>query len=143
MPTNLQLRLIHTAARKIALADEQYRMILLNAAGVESAKDLDNSGIEDVMAVMEDMGFRDHKGDPEYWRNKVRRRGVGCSERMQWKIEAMGREGRYDIAAMCLKFSKGRTADVRRLEAWEGYGLIEMLKAAAEREEETEATCPF
>src|SRR4051794_34530291 len=82
MPTNLQLKLIHIAYRQANLEEAQYRTILRNVAGVESAKDLDQAGFEDVMAVIEDCGFREKQKPGDYWRNKVRARGGAAGERM-------------------------------------------------------------
>jgi hypothetical protein len=84
----------------VGLNDPQYRTLLRSVAGVESCKALDNPGVEDVMAVLEGMGFDSHPGGPTYWRDKVDRRGSRVNERMVHLIRELAAGGRYDLAAM-------------------------------------------
>src|SRR4051812_11818394 len=108
MPTTEQFCLIHVAARQVGLVDAsgdaRYRMLLQNVAGVASAKLLTQTSFEDVMAVMEDMGFsrerQQHidraaisggggstaRAQSTYWRDKVRARGCNANERLVHKI---------------------------------------------------------
>jgi Protein of unknown function (DUF1018) len=133
MATPNQLRLVHIASRQLALNEPQYRAVLQNTAGVESAKELDNVGIEDVMAVFEDLGFR-QTGEPEdYWRSKVQRRGAIANERLVRRIELSAASSRYCLPALCEKFSRGRTQVASKLTPQEAYQLIEMLKASNAR----------
>jgi len=101
------LRVIHTGARAVRLidldgSDARYRMMLRSVGGVESAIELDNRGVEDVMAVLEDMGFDDHPSGRRYWRTKIERRGSCCCERMAHKIHALAKEPgqRYELGAL-------------------------------------------
>jgi hypothetical protein len=147
MPTKSQLRCIHTGARAVRLIeldgnDARYRMLLRNAGDVESAADLDNRGVEDVMAILEDMGFDDHPGGERYWRDKVLRRRSACCERMAYKIHALATEQRYELGALCLRFSDHRTDVVEQLLPREAWNLIEMLKAVVGREA-AEPSLPF
>ena len=102
MTSREQLQLIHAAVRQVGLSDPQYRVLLDNVAGVSSSKQLTNSSFEDVMAVLEDMGFRDHRGETR-WRDLVARRGTHVSERMVRKIHALSAESgpRYPLDALC------------------------------------------
>ena len=134
MPTASQLRTIHHGARSVGLTDAAYRVLLRNVGGVESSKDLDNPGVEDVMAVLEDLGFTGHPMGATYWRNKVRLRGSECGARMAHKIRELAAMSRYALEVMVEKFSDGRTCIVERLHPREGWKLIEMLKAAEKRE---------
>lgn len=145
MPTNNQLRTIHNGARRVGLiesgkglqrseAETRYRLLLRNVGGVESASDLDNPGVEDVMAVLEDMGFDGHPAGKTYWRDKVRARGSFCGARMAFRIRELTDEQRYELAGLCRRFSGDRTYDVERLYPREAWKLIEMLKAVAKRQ---------
>jgi hypothetical protein len=133
--TSQQLKLIHLAYRQAKLTEGQYRIILANTAGVESAKELDNVGFEDVMAVIEDSGFADTKGS-DYWRDKVRRRGCEPGARMRRKILMLAQDCKYPLGALVRRFSDKRTDDVEQLYPREAWKLIEGLKAMVAREPE-------
>lgn len=135
MPTPLQIKLIHLAVSQAKLTKDQYRTVLRNSGGVESSKDLDQAGFEDCMAVIEDCGFRERDKPADYWRAKVIRRGHSAGERMVRKILALGQESRYEIPALCLRFSGQRTSVVEELGPREAWMLIEMLKASNARNE--------
>lgn len=68
-----QKALLHVAKAALGLTDDEYRAVLYGAAGVESSKDLDHRGFEQVLQRFEDLGFevkrrwpkgRAHKTDP-------------------------------------------------------------------------------
>ena len=134
MPTALQIKLIHVAARQVLGDDKpRYRMLLRNLGDCESSLKLSPSAFEDVMAVLEDMGFRG-TGAATYWRDKVKHRGMFGNDRMARKIHALAVGCRYPLPSLCLRFSLQRTDQVERLEPREQYALIEMLKDVGERE---------
>lgn len=157
--THQQLRLIHVAARQVGLIEgkdnARYLMLLANAAGVESAKDLNQAQFEDVMAVMEDMGFSRERAMhcerasfsgaggsaaravSTYWRDKVAARGRSANARMVHKICELAKGSRYALPALVARFSNRRTDDVERLAPQEAWQLIEMLKASGARESES------
>ena len=56
--TRKQTALIHLARKKLGLSDERYRLILWEMAGVETSKNLDQTGFELVMKAMMALGFR-------------------------------------------------------------------------------------
>ena len=56
--TRKQTALIHLARKQLGLSDERYRFILREMAGVETSKDLDQTGFELVMKAMMALGFR-------------------------------------------------------------------------------------
>ncbi|MQX38540.1 regulatory protein GemA [Roseospira navarrensis] len=56
LPAN-KLKVVHEAKRQLGLSDDLYRDILWNVAGVESARDLDDTGFDQVMARFRDLGF--------------------------------------------------------------------------------------
>ena len=135
MLTALELKFVHIAYRQAGLDEEQYRMVLRSVAGVASAKELNQTGMENVMAVFEDSGFR-HAGKPDdYWRMKVALRGSYCGARMAHKIEGLAAGQKYDLAGLCRRVSKDRVCRVDKLSPREGLAMIEMLKAICRREE--------
>ena len=132
MPTRPQIIVVQQAKRAVGLNDAQYRTLLRNVAGVESSKLLDNRSLEDVMAVLEDLGARDHPGGPTYWRNKVRRRNAVGGERMVHKIHALARAIPHPPAGLCLRMSGRRTDQPEQLTPVEAK-VIEALKAILDR----------
>jgi hypothetical protein len=137
--TKKQLALLHIAYKRAGLNEQQYRNVLRNAAGVESGRQLSNLDFENVMAVIEDSGFRDERFAADYWRAKVAARGYLCGERMAHKIGELAPRQRYPLAALFGKFSDGRTEELAKLRPREAWNLIEMLKAVVEREEKAAA----
>jgi Protein of unknown function (DUF1018) len=134
MPTPLQIKLIHVAATQAGLSREDYKTILRNCGGVESCKQLDQAGYEDCMATIEDCGFRERDKPGDYWREKVRRRGHSAGSRQVYKIHELALRSRYELAAMCKRFSADRVEEPEQLTPREAWKLIEMLKAANGRE---------
>jgi hypothetical protein len=133
--TAKQSKLIHMACNRAGLDDAQYRVLLHNTARVASSKDLDQRGFEDVMAVLEDYENRGgDTGGNTYWRDKVATRGTRNNERMLHLIRELAVNQRYDLAAMCQRFSRGRTDQADQLNSREQWKLIEMLKAAVNRD---------
>ena len=52
-----KIALIHVAAHQLGIGDVDYRALLMGAAGVRSASDLDAAGFEAVMRRFEALGF--------------------------------------------------------------------------------------
>jgi hypothetical protein len=118
--TAKQSKLIHMACNRAGLDDAQYRVLLHNTARVASSKDLDQRGFEDVMAVLEDYENRGgDTGGNTYWRDKVATRGTRNNERMLHLIRELAVNQRYDLAAMCQRFSRGRTDQADQLNSRE------------------------
>ncbi len=87
MPSNKQLQLIHIAARQAGLIvkddDRRYRLLLAqyktrDGGVATTSKQLNNSQIEDLLAICEAMGFDSGKG-PTWFRDKVAARGTFAS----------------------------------------------------------------
>lgn len=57
MSSNGKLALVHVAKRELALGDEEYRAILMEEAGVNSASQLRPEGVDAVMRRFQAMGF--------------------------------------------------------------------------------------
>lgn len=129
MATKPQIIAMQAAKRALSLDDSAYRLILGNAGGVASSKDLDNAGFEACMAVMEGMGARNPGKPDDYWRYRNRTGGG----RMVYLIQGLASQTKYDLAGLCRRISQGRTESTQKLTAKEGYDLIEMLKASNAR----------
>ena len=52
-----QIALVHVAAHRLGMGDADYRALLMGAAGVRSASDLDTTGFNAVMRRFEALGF--------------------------------------------------------------------------------------
>lgn len=139
MPTLSQIKTIQTGRQVVGLTDAAYRTLLRSVAGVESCKDLSNPGVEDVLAVLEGMGFDSHPSGKTYWRDKVDRRGSRANERMVQKIREMAPHQRYSLPALASRQSGGRTEDVEQLLPREAWMLIELLKATCQRDRQEAA----
>jgi hypothetical protein len=144
MPTTQQIQIIQIARRQVGLDESDYRLLLWNVAGVESCKELDNVGVEDFLAVLEDMGFRTIDKPGDYWREKVQSRASGrIGERMVYRIRVEARGGKYPLESICLRLTKGRTSNVEELNVYEAVKVFEAFVAIGDRqhlEQEAEAT---
>lgn len=58
---NLDVTLIQIARRQLKLTDPQYYGVLMDHAGVQSSKDLDDKGCASVLACLVKMGFVDKR----------------------------------------------------------------------------------
>lgn len=135
MLSKFQLRAVHVAVKQVGMDDPAYRLMLRNVAKVQSAKDLNNRSFEAVMAVLEESGFRDPHKAGDYWRSKAANQG-NASERQVHHIIGLAESCRYDLEALCRRFSGNRTQFVEKLTGREAWQLTEMLKAVNQREAE-------
>lgn len=141
--TPAQTKLLHIAARQVGLNDRQYRMVLQNVAGVASSTSLTNTQFEQVMAVMEDRGFRQFCQSETYWRDKSARHGSRTNERQVQLLRELAAKQPYPLGALVRKFSHGRTDQVEDLQPREAWALTEMLKKVVNRKgENDEAEAP-
>jgi hypothetical protein len=135
MLTGKEIGMVHLASNKAGLTREQYGLVLRNTGGVESSKDLSQEGLENVMAVFEDAGFR-HAGKPsDYWRSKVALRGSYCGARMERLLENLAARQKYDLAGLCRRFSGDRVCRVDKLTPMEAHRLANALRDIVAREE--------
>lgn len=56
-----QIAIIHVAMHQLGMADEDYRVLLLQVAGVKSSTQLNETGFKAVMLRFEALGFKSHK----------------------------------------------------------------------------------
>lgn len=136
--TPAQTKLLHIAARQVGLNDRQYRMVLQNVAGVASSTSLTNTQFEQVMAVMEDRGFRQYGQGETYWRDKSSRHGSRTNERQVQLLRELAGQQPYPLGALVRKFSHGRTDQVEDLQPREAWALTEMLKKVVNRKGESD-----
>lgn len=52
-----KLAKIHIAKKELSFGDEQYQAILMERMGVESAGELDDKGLDQMVRILEDMGW--------------------------------------------------------------------------------------
>ena len=135
MATTKQTQLIQVARAAAGLNEQAYRVLLHNVAGVASAKQLSNVAVEDVMSVLEGLGFQDRVHGEGYWSRKVAERGQYANARMVHKLTELAAGSRYPLPAMCLRHSVERTDQPDRLTPREAWMLIEAYKKMNEREQ--------
>jgi cell division GTPase FtsZ len=131
--TKQQIQLIHIAAKQVGLDDERYRLLLRNVACALTSKQLSNDSFEEVMAVLEGMGFRTIGFAPDYWRQTVAKKGITCGRRMAHKIRELAATTCYPAESMALRHSHGATSVVEQLSPLEAYEVIEAYKQIAKR----------
>lgn len=136
-----QVKLVQIARRAAGIAEADYRTLLRSiGGGVESTKDLTQGPFERLMAYLESAGFVDAVHGQGHWTAKWERSGTVASERQCRLIRNLAAESRYDLAAMCERFSAGHAqrpaGHAQRpdgLTPRQAHSLIEMLKAEAGR----------
>ncbi len=159
--TPAQIKNIHVAKNRIGMSDALYKIALHNVAHVTTSKDLTLQGYEDMMALMEDHGWRQcqPRSEPDaplqfypvtYWRDIVARRGTFANGRLLHKItelyELYARDPEhYSLGSLARTASSGRTDAPAKLSPREAHNLVELLKdkiAQAPRQSGTEALRP-
>jgi phage gp16-like protein len=130
MATTEQLKLIHVARRELALDEESYRDILREHAGVTSAKELTNQGVEAVLKHFRRLGFRVKRSKPRDHRHP----DSTLTPRQQDLVSAL-----FGDLGWGLKRRMGFTKRLCQGNPWpqtvkQGQALIEALKAMRARE---------
>lgn len=153
-PSAQQIRLIQAAARGAGLRDgnedRRYYLVLhqfktWRKSPVESCKDLNNSQIDDFLAICESMGWRYPGKSETFCRDKAAQAKDAdhISYPQKTAIDHLagdlGLTG--GIGSDCLKhfisrMTKGRVQDVVMLSRREAYNIIEALKAQLSRNDE-------
>ena len=139
MVSNLQLRLIHIAARQAGLIvkkdDRRYRLLLAQYKTADggvatTSKQLNNSQIEDLLAICESMGWDSGRG-ATYFRDKVAAHGTFASFAQCSAIDKL--RGDLGWNAQNLKGMIGRMtahskSSVAELTVRQASNIIEALK---------------
>jgi hypothetical protein len=154
MPNNEQIKLIHIAARAAGLINEtgdgRYRMVLRQYLThghmpARSCKDLNNSQIDDFLAICESLGWRYPGKSDTYCRDRaaVSKDGNHVSYAQKQAIDHLagdlgmtGGIGRDCLAQFNLRMTKQRTGEIDLLTRKEAYIIIQALKAILERHDE-------
>jgi hypothetical protein len=63
-----KLSLIHVAKARLGMAEEDYRALLRDVAGVDSSSSLDDAGFERLMLRFEALGFQSNRAKRGYGR---------------------------------------------------------------------------
>lgn len=123
-----KLSIIHVARAQLAMEDADYRQLLQRAAGVTSAKDLDEVTFELVLAELRRLGFRDNSGIVH-----ARRAGM-ASPAQQQRIVALWEfwNGRRDPPHFRRWLEKyWKVSDLRFVEALTASKMIAALEKMA------------
>jgi phage gp16-like protein len=91
MISKQQLSVVHVAKARLGLCDDDYRALLKQAAGVESARDLDAWGFARIMEAFERLGFQSTFAS----RNLGNRRAGMASPAQVALMRSLWREGGY------------------------------------------------
>lgn len=146
MLNNSQIKLVQTAVRAAGLRtakfEGRYRLLLgqykqPNGSPVTSCKQLNNSQLEDLLAICESHGWQ-MPGKPEdFYRQKVKSHGEYASFAQQAAIRHLaGDLGWNDrqLAGMLERMTGGDVANLAALTSGAAYKIIEALKAMFSRE---------
>jgi phage gp16-like protein len=128
--SNEKKAVIHVAKQQLHMAEEDYRTLLRQAAGVESSSDLDEAGFTTLMATFERLGFRSTKGRAQ----QARREGMASAAQIG-KIRALWQAytGKDNESALGHWLEKHfHVSHVRFLEGWRAGKAIAILKKMSE-----------
>lgn len=122
--------------------DAQWRLVLRNIGQVQadgdghvSSKALSNSGMEQVMAWFESVGYRQPGSEPGYWTAKAARYSrYQVTDREIRMIEELAAQQPYELAGIIGRLTNHRTTDIQQLSATEAFKVIEALKSIVSRE---------
>ena len=146
MLNNQQIKLIQTAVRAAGLRtrhfDGQYRLLLRqylqsNGKPVTSCKQLNNSQLEDLLAICEAHGWR-MPGKPEnFYRFKIATESDIASFAQQSAIKKLGGDLGWNdaqLGGMLKRMTGGFATTVTALSPGQAYQIIECLKAILTRD---------
>jgi phage gp16-like protein len=120
---------IHVAKSQLAMTDEDYRALLLRAAGVGSSSELDDAGFTKLMSEFERLGFRSAKSRTQ----ATHRKGMATPAQIG-KIRALWKSysGNDDELRMGHWLEKTfHVSNVRFLEDWRAGKVIAVLEKMA------------
>lgn len=124
-----QKAVIHVAKSQLQMADEDYRAMLMRAAGVSSSTELDDAGFDRVMAEFERLGFR----HPRQREQEARREGFATPKQLG-RIRALWKE--YSGGDDELKLGKWleekfHISSVRFVKDWQAGKVVAVLTGMA------------
>ena len=142
-----QIKLVQTAVRSAGLrngkADGRYRLLLgqyqqPNRKPVTSCKQLNNSQLEDLLAICESFGWRMPGKPANYFQFKVATESHVASFAQQAAIGHLQGDlgwNEYQIGGMLKRMTGGFVSNVAGLSPAQAHKTIEALKAIIGREE--------
>lgn len=145
MLNNQQIKLIQTAVRTAGLRtvqfDGQYRLLLRqylqpNGKPVTSCKQLNNSQLEDLLAICEAHGWRMPGKPVDFHRSKVATQSDIASFAQQSAIKKLAGDlgwNDYQLGGMLKRMTGGIVRSVTALSPRQAYKTIEALKAILTR----------
>lgn len=112
-----KIGLLHVAKQRLGLSEADYRQVLRDAAGVSSARDLDEDGFKNVLARFQSLGFTTSIER----RNYGHRAGMATPEQLEyirglWRQYASGHDSglehwiEHDFGVSALRFLDQPTA---------------------------------
>ena len=138
--TSQQLRTVNMAASWAKknvpdFDDAQWRLVLRNIGQVQadgdghvSSKALSNSGMEQVMAWFESVGYRQGGSEPGYWTAKAARYSrYQVTDREIRMIEELASQQPYELAGIIGRLTNHRTTDIQQLSA---HGSVQSDRGA-------------
>lgn len=146
MLNNNQIKLIQTAVRAAGLRtkhfDGRYRMLLgqylqPNGRPVTSCKQLNNSQLEDLLAICEAHGWRMPDKPENFYRFKVATESDIASFAQQSAIKKLGEDLGWNdaqLGGMLKRMTGGFATTVIALSPGQAYKIIECLKAILTRD---------
>lgn len=132
-----QLRLVQTAVSKAGLRDRgQYYLLLRqykqpDGSAVTSSKQLNNSQLDDILAICESFGWRMPGKTETYYRDRVANAGNSASFAQQAAIERLrGDLGWNDLQlnGMIRRMTHDQISSVVKLSPRQAYIMIESMK---------------
>jgi len=139
-----QIKLVQIAVKaagiRLGPADERYYLLLRNykqpnGSPVTSCKQLNNSQLEDILAICESQGWRMPGKPQDFFRRKVAASSDFASYAQQEGIKLLAGDlgwNEFQLGGM-LKRMTGRACCISDLKPGEAYKVIEALKAMLER----------
>jgi len=141
MLNNDQIKVVQIAVRAAGLrhkdSDGQYRLLLSqykqpNGSHVTSCKQLNNSQMEDLLAICESMGWRYPGKAENYFRQKIAHDTGLASYAQQSAIKKLAGDLGWNfkqLSGFVFKITKHRVDSTVTLSPGEAYAIIEALKS--------------
>ena len=141
MLNKLQIILVQMAVKQAGIrepkADGRYRLLLAqykqpNGSPVKSCKQLNNSQLEDMLAICEAHGWRMPGKQEDFFRKKVETSGNYASYAQQQAIKHLAGDlgwNERNLSGFVILMTNERAANIAMLTPKEAWKIIEALKA--------------
>ena len=128
-----QTALIHVAKKQLGMADDDYRAILRQEAGVDSSRDLNSHGFEAVLRRFEALGFTSSARPPQFGE----RHGMASPAQVDflrslWRQYTNGQGDDRSLGKWLQRTIK--VSDIRFVTYGDAFKAITALKAMVKRE---------